>query len=132
MDQVVQQNAANAEETAAASEELTSQAQALNELVEKIGKEVGAKDSGDNVVVKAATSKKGKELLTPVSKKSLPIHAKPSGSSIRKTRSEDSGRAALDAQKEAAREGNGKKHAAASAKANRLIPMTDYEAFKDF
>ena len=132
MDQVVQQNAANAEETAAASEELTSQAQALNELVEKIGKEVGAKDSGDNVVVKAATSKKGKELLTPVSKKSLPIHAKPSGSSIRKTRSEDSGRTALDAQKEAAREGNGKKHAAASAKANRLIPMTDYEAFKDF
>src|SRR3970282_287498 len=47
MDQVVQQNAANAEETAAASEELTSQAQSLNALVEKIGKEVGAKDCGD-------------------------------------------------------------------------------------
>ena len=63
-----------------------------------------------------------------------PPNADHKGSALRnrKTRGEDSGRTVLDAHKEAAREGNGKKHAAASARANRLIPMTDYEAFKDF
>ena len=49
MDQVVQQNAASAEETAAASEELSSQGQGLNALVEKIAEEVGRKGGGDTV-----------------------------------------------------------------------------------
>lgn len=130
MDQVVQQNAANAEETAAASEELTSQAQALNALVEKIGKEVGAKDSGDAAAAKTAIS--GKQVSVPVNKKKAPVHTKTSGAGTRKTKGEETDRTALDAQEEAACEGNGKKHAAASARADRLIPMTDDEAFKDF
>ncbi len=130
MDQVVQQNAANAEETAAASEELTSQAEALNALVGKIGKEVGAKDSGDATTAKAAIS--GKQVSAPVNKKKLPVHVKPSGAGTRKTKVEETDRTALDAQEEDACEGNGKKHAAASTRADRLIPMTDDEAFKDF
>lgn len=130
MDQVVQQNAANAEETAAASEELTSQAEALNALVGKIGKEVGAKDSKDATAAKAAISRK--HVSVPVNKKKSPVHIKPSGAGMRKTRGEEIDRTALDAQEEAACEGNGKKHAAASAKADRFIPMTDDEAFKDF
>ena len=130
MDQVVQQNAATAEETAAASEELTSQAEALNALVEKIGKEVGAKDSGDAAAAKTVISRK--HVSVPVNKKKSPVHTKPSGAGMRKTRGEEIDRTALDAQEEAACEGNGKKHAAASAKADRFIPMTDDEAFKDF
>ena len=43
MDQVVQQNAASAEETAAVSEELSSQGQGLNALVEKIAEEWAGK-----------------------------------------------------------------------------------------
>ena len=130
MDQVVQQNAATAEETAAASEELTSQAEALNALVDKIGKEVGAKDSGDATAVKAAIS--GKQLSAPVNKKKSPNHIKPFGAGTRKTKGEDSDRTKLDTQEDVSLEGNGKKHVAASAKADRFIPMTDDEAFKDF
>ena len=44
MDQVIQQNAANAEETAAASEELSAQAQSLLSLVDRIAGEVGNKE----------------------------------------------------------------------------------------
>ena len=130
MDQVVQQNAATAEETAAASEELTSQAEALNALVDKIGKEVGAKDSGDAAAVKAAIS--GKQLSAPVNKKKSPNHIKPFGAGTRKTKGEDSDRTKLDTQEDVSLEGNGKKHVATSAKADRFIPMTDDEAFKDF
>ena len=43
MDQVTQQNAANAEETASASEELSAQAQSLLSLVDRIAGEVGNK-----------------------------------------------------------------------------------------
>jgi len=130
MDQVVQQNAANAEETAAASEELTSQAEALNALVEKIGKEVGAKDSGDAAAAKALIS--GKQLSAPVNKKKSPSHIKSSGAGMRKTKGEETDRTILDAQEDISLKGNGKKHAAASDKADRFIPMTDDEAFKDF
>lgn len=130
MDQVVQQNAATAEETAAASEELTSQAEALNALVGKIGKEVGAKDSGDAAAAKTVISRK--HVSAPVNKKKSPAHIRPSGAGMRKTRGEETDRTALDAQEDISLEGNGKKHAAASARADRLIPMTDDEAFKDF
>ena len=58
MDQVVQQNAANAEETAAASEELSSQAQGLNGLVDKIAAEVNMENNTGGTSVKPATSKK--------------------------------------------------------------------------
>jgi methyl-accepting chemotaxis protein len=44
MDQVIQQNAANAEETASATEELSAQANRLLSLVDKIAKEVGNKE----------------------------------------------------------------------------------------
>ncbi|MBI2472286.1 MAG: hypothetical protein HYV59_13780 [Planctomycetes bacterium] len=132
MDQVVQQNAANAEETAAASEELTSQAQALNALVDKIGKEVGAKDVENNAVVKTKNAKRQKDVFTPINKKTSPVYTKNRGANIRNTAHEDADMTALDTHVEGAHEGNGKKHAAVSAKADRLIPMTDDEAFKDF
>jgi len=51
---------------------------------------------------------------------------------MRKTKGEETDRTALDAQEDISLEGNGKKHAAASARADRYIPMTDDEAFKDF
>lgn len=126
MDQVVQQNAANAEETASASEELTSQAEALNALVGKIGKEVGGKDNGNATAAKAAISEKQ------VNKKKSPVHIKLSVADTQKTKAEETDRTAFDAHEEAACEGNGKKYAVANAGADRLIPMTDDEAFKDF
>jgi methyl-accepting chemotaxis protein len=45
MDQITQQNAASAEETASASEELSAQAQNMKEQVEMLSLHVGVKDS---------------------------------------------------------------------------------------
>jgi len=46
MEQVTQKNAANAEETAAASERLTAQSQSLNEVATRLGMLVGAGAGG--------------------------------------------------------------------------------------
>jgi len=124
MDQVIQQNAATAEETAASSEELTSQAQSLNALVEKIGKEVG---TNGNEGTPVAPIKK-KTVCAPVGKKVQTTQKKPLGRGGR----EVSDRTALDTHEESAHAGNGKKYAAAGARTDRLIPLTDDEAFKDF
>ena len=124
MEQVVQQNAANAEETASASEELSSQGQGLNTLVEKIAEEVGRKGGGDTREFKPAGLKeketghgKGKAGLSVRNKKSSPAHETVSQSPTGKTRDTNVG--------------NGKKHVAAIARSDRLIPMSDDE-FKDF
>ena len=71
-------------------------------------------------------------MSAPVNKKKSPVHTKPSGAGTRKTKGEEIDRTKLDAQEDVSVKGNGKKHAAASAKADRFIPMTDDEAFKDF
>jgi len=121
MDQVVQQNAANAEETAAASEELSSQAQGLNDLVDKIAAEVNVENNAGGASVKSATSKKSvgelfeEEAFVPQKKRSSTI-----------------GKGASHAQREEdSSEGSGKKTATEDDRASRLISLSDDE-FKDF
>ncbi len=125
MDQVVQQNAANSEETAAATEELTSQAQALNSLVYKIGAEVGMENQEDMEI--KSTVNPGKKGYQHLNKRLSSIHKEVSGSLKGNIKERDSGKCLQDT----SLEGNGQRPCTVNAKPNRLIPLMDDE-FKDF
>ena len=138
MEQVVQQNAANAEETAAASEELYSQAQGLNGLVDKIAAEVNVEDDGGGAAGKSAAAKKGahgyaeaKETAAPLRNRPSIAHKRTNGGVKRVARGRDAVESVTSEAEETFCEGNGKKTVAAGERSSRLIPLTDDE-FKDF
>lgn len=108
MDTVTQQNAANAEELASASEELSAQAENLNDIVRDLAKIVG----------KTVVSTKAKRKALPAAH-----HFE-----MRKPR------AIQPPQKHKPRaiEGGQKKPAAKEIKPDDIIPMGDEEDFKDF
>ena len=56
MDKVTQQNAANAEESASASEELSAQAEQMNQIVSELSALVGGRSTGSNVSTRRAAA----------------------------------------------------------------------------
>lgn len=108
MDTVTQQNAANAEELASASEELSAQAENLNDIVRDLAKIVG----------KTVVSTKAKRKALPAAH-----HFE-----MRKPRAIQPPKK----HKPMAIEGGQKKPAAKEIKPDDIIPMGDEEDFKDF
>lgn len=133
MDQVTQQNAANAEETASSSEELSAQAESLKAIVDRIAREVGTNKQNDVVSEKENVQVTKKERFVPSGKRTLSIRKK-TGHRIAKGHKNEVGSGsghAIDILDEGLQEENGKKHAVSATKSNRIIPMTEDE-FKDF
>ena len=64
MDKVTQQNAANAEESASASEELSAQAAQMNEIVAKLSVMVGGASNKTNQITKKASNQQGASRLS--------------------------------------------------------------------
>src|SRR3990167_694862 len=127
MDQITQQNAANAEETASASEELSAQANSLLSLVDKIAGEVGNKKEGE---MKEET-KENKPLITkkPAVKNEM-IYNKSGVPDKKISHNRLNNEHIVHMKRDGNGHGNGKKTLSASD-ADEIFPM-DEKAFKDF
>lgn len=131
MDQVTQQNAANAEETASSSEELSAQAESLKALVERIAREVGTGKKSDGVSEKETAQVAKKEVFVPSGKRALSIRKKTDHRIARAYKDEADSKSRRNILDESLQEESGKKHAVSATRSNRIIPMTEDE-FKDF
>ncbi|MFN3531896.1 MAG: methyl-accepting chemotaxis protein [Candidatus Brocadia sp.] len=133
MDQVTQQNAANAEEMASSSEELSAQAESLKAIVDRIAREVGTGKEKENVgesKKKAAQATK-KEVFVSSIERTLSNKKKTDRRIARGNKDETRGKSGHDILDESLQEENEKKHAVSATGHNRIIPMSDDE-FKDF
>ena len=95
MDKVTQSNAANAEESAAAAEELNAQASVMKESVTELLKLVGGANQTNATRITAAASRaKEVRIAAPVAKRSAAIHGNghartaPATTGVAKSRSE--------------------------------------------
>ncbi len=127
MDQVTQQNAANAEETASSSEELSAQAESLKTLVDRIAREVGTGKENTDVSKKENVQGTRKEVFAPSSKRILSARKNADRSTMKGSKDEDRKESRQDSLDETLQEENGKKHAMSATRSSRLIPMA-----KDF
>ena len=131
MDQVTQQNAANAEETASSSEELSAQAESLKAIVDRIAKEVGTGEGKTTTSNKEDAQLKKKQVFTPSRKRTISTQKNADHSIVRGNKYEDRRKFGHDILNETLQEKNGNEHAVSVAKSNRIIPLSDDE-FKDF
>ncbi|KKO19518.1 MAG: methyl-accepting chemotaxis protein [Candidatus Brocadia sp.] len=131
MDQVTQQNAANAEETASSSEELSAQAESLKALVDRIAGEVGAGKENSVVSSQKDVQVTKKQVYAPSNKKNRFVREKTDGSAMKVSKDKGLKESWHDSQDDTLQDDNGRIHAVPASKSSRLIPMSDDE-FKDF
>lgn len=131
MDQVTQQNAANAEETASSSEELSAQAESLKAIVDEIAREVGTDK------IKKEISKIGdaqlvrKKVSIPSNKNTLFSRKKTDHGIARETKHKTNNEFSHKIPDETLQKEHGREYAVSTSKSNRMIPLSDDE-FKDF
>lgn len=131
MDQVTQQNAANAEETASFSEELSAQAESLKSLVSRIAGEVGTDKEQTEGSTKEKTRSSKKEVFLHPSKRTVSARKKSDYRTTWGNKRQDGNEFHHDVLDESLQGENKNKHVVSATKSNRIIPMTDNE-FKDF
>ncbi len=131
MDQVTQQNAANAEETASSSEELSAQAESLRALVDRIAREVGTGNENGMASGKKDVQVTKRQVYAPSSKKIRSIQKKADCSTVKRCKDEGHKESWHDSLDETLQDDERNIHTVSATKSSRLIPMADDE-FKDF